>query len=167
MSMAKRKRDILTLREVVPNRFDGQEGANGRSEEGSTSTAAEGVQSTGPVTGYGAEATGTVPTNVHVDSPTRQAANTEYRSHWATSAATGETSPWAGMVTKSATAGKEAQSDNTWAAEVEGWLAAVKTPRAEGSASPVGVPAEGPVERHNQPVDAFWALLKQAGYEEV
>ena len=77
MSMAKRKRDIFTAEEVVPNRFDDREGAIERSEVGSTSLVAKADHPAGPVTEYGVRATGIVPASVHVDPPTGQAVNTD------------------------------------------------------------------------------------------
>ena len=165
--MAKRKRDNFTAEEVVSNRFDAREGTNERSGVGSTSLGAEADHPTGPVTEYGVRATGIVPASVHIDPPTGQAVDTDCWPCWSPSAATRETGSLGGTSTEPATAGNEAQLDSTWATEVEGWLASAKTPITERPARPVELQAEDSVERHNQTVKAFWALLKQAGYEEV
>lgn len=165
--MAKRKRDNFTTEEADSNRIDAREGTNERSVVGSTPLGAEADHLTGPVTGYGVRATGVVPAGVHIDHPTGQAVNPDCWPCWSTSAATKETGSVGGTSTETATAGNEAQLDSTWTTEVEGWLASARTPLNERPARPVELQAEDSVERHNQTVRAFWALLKQAGYEEV
>ena len=116
---------------------------------------------------YEVRATGIVPASVHVDPPTGQAVNTNCWPCWSPSAATRETGSLGGTIVEPTTAGNEARLDITWATEVEGWLASAKAPITEGPAKPVELQAEDSVERLNQTVKAFWALLKQAGYEEV
>ena len=162
MSMGKRKRDIFTVREVVPNWLEASEGDNEYPEVGSE-IYVEGHP--GQVRANEVPVPKATSAEVHMDTPTGQGLANMFQFTQLPPAVTGWVSPGGRGVATSATTGSIPSSSSNLASEVTEWLEAAKAPSSEGTISPEAVPVEGPVEGDNPTLNAFWDLLQRARYE--
>ena len=167
MKMAKWKRDVFTVREAVPNWFEASEEVNEPSEVGCVSAEIHEDGSTGQEVANKGQIPRATLDETYVELPTRQEIAHRVQSADATSAAPSWVEPEGRGVASQATTGSTSQFGSTWSTEAIGWLGAAKALSPEVTNSTRAVPAEGSEERHNQTLNAFWDLLKRAGYEEL
>ena len=165
--MAKRKRDVSTVRGADPNWLEASEEVSAVSELdcGSAETHKDG--SKGQKVANGDQTPKATSNGAYVGLPTQQGVTPRVQVVGATSAAPNRDGLVGKGVTNQLTASSSDQFGSSWSTEAIGWLGVAKVPDSEVTASTEAVPAEELEERHNQTLNAFWELLKRAGYEEL
>ena len=171
--MAKRKRNIFTVRESVPNWFEASEGTPRSSEEGND-----------PATIYvtDEQAKG-VANRDHIyvaDGRVQKAANWDHtcvadegitvavgwdRPYVATSSINPQASVGGRVTIEGTGTNREAQPQPTLAAAAVEWLEAAKPPITGGSSLTKFTPGDNSNVERNHALNAFWSLLRDVGYE--
>ena len=161
-SMTKRKRDIFTVIEFVPNWFEAGEGSARTSEDGEEDTHwvydQEGhlVYVAGEV--VDGSATWSLGQEGHLGDVTNASVArvaSRAQGHGTCQGTNAGVNP-----------GSEVHNQPTLAAEVTDWLREARSPVAGASIRPEPVTTEAPAETEHRNLHAFWSLLQVAGYEE-
>ena len=161
-SMTKRKRDIFTVIEVVPNWFEAGEGSDMTPEEGAEDT--NWVQDQ---EGQSVYVAGEV-----VDGSATWAQGHEGQSVYVAGESSAGVASWAQshgtvqITTAGTNLGSEVQSQPTLVVEVTDWLRAARLPVTGPSVGPEPVATETLDETEHRSLNALWSLLQVVGYEE-